>query len=197
MPTDTDTYDRCNGRLRSNGESPDEKAEPGEWAGEGYCQRPAGEGTSHNGEGRCKLHGGADGIGRPIETGLYSSRREELREKIGQAKAKDTPGSLWDEVAVLRALLGEFLERMGEVDAEAIDGATKLQKEIRRTIDTIHQQMNREAPSPEEIERLITAFSDILQRYVPDSKQGEALDELRSAIRNGGPDRIEGGRAND
>ena len=179
----------CNARLKGNGDL--EKRDPAtEYAGDGYCKR-------HSGGGRCRMHGGTEDIGRPVETGLYSSRREELREKIGQAKAKDTPGSLWDEVAVLRALLGEFLERMGEVDAEAIDGATKLQKEIRRTIDTIHQQMNREAPSPEEIERLITAFSDILQRYVPDSKQGEALDELRSAIRNGGPDRIEGGRATD
>lgn len=35
-----------------------------------YCQKPAGWGTKHVGEGRCRLHGG--NAGRPIEHGERS-----------------------------------------------------------------------------------------------------------------------------
>jgi len=186
MPTDTDTYDRCNGRLRSNGESPDEKAEPGEWAGEGYCQRPAGEGTSHNGEGRCKLHGGADGIGRPVETGLHSELRDDLREYVEQAATMDAPGDLRGELAVLRGLLYDYLNGNDGLERDDVDAAHKLLKEIRRTSDTIHKQLQRERLTKQEEEKLFTTFAKIVRQYVPEEDRDSALDQLESVAAGGG-----------
>ncbi|MCS4172069.1 hypothetical protein GGQ05_003561 [Salinibacter ruber] len=186
MPTDTDTYDRCNGRLRSNGESPDEKAEPGEWAGEGYCQRPAGEGTSHNGEGRCKLHGGADGIGRPVETGLHSELRDDLREYVEQAATMDAPGDLRGELAVLRGLLYDYLNGNDGLERDDVDAAHKLLKEIRRTSDTIHKQLQRERLTKQEEEKLFATFAKIIRQYVPESDRDDALDQLEATASGGG-----------
>jgi len=193
MPTDTDTYDRCNGRLRSNGESPDEKAEPGEWAGEGYCQRPAGEGTSHNGEGRCKLHGGADGIGRPVETGLHSFKREELQETYERALQDEPWGDLRAEIATLRTLYSDFLSRVEQVDQETIDGATKLISELRRTSNTLQEMLHREAPTEEEIQRLITGFANLIESYVPESDRSDAIKELQSIVGDRGSNRLTSG----
>lgn len=52
--------------------------------GPGTCRQPAGWGTTHDGVGRCKLHGGAT----PIKTGRYSTfRRETLFDlMLGEAR---------------------------------------------------------------------------------------------------------------
>lgn len=200
MPSNGTPETCCNARVRHDGHDPQnrEKIDPGEWGGPGYCKAPAGHKTGHLGDGRCHLHGGTDN-GRPVEHGLYSQRREELREDlkgtIEEAEGIDTPGSMWAEVAVLRALLSEFLDRMDGVDTDAIKGATKLQKEIRRTVDTLHQMRHRDAPSEEEIQRLVTGFASIIQTYVPDEKRADAIDELRAVANGGRRNRIEGGGA--
>ena len=64
------------------------------------CERPAGWGTDHVGEGRCKLHGG--NAGRPPEHGLYSeTARKEIAEKI--ESARDQPiGDITTLVAEVR-----------------------------------------------------------------------------------------------
>jgi hypothetical protein len=191
MADNSDRTTYCNARLKGNGDL--EKRDPdSEHAGDGYCKR-------HSGGGRCRMHGGTEDIGRPIETGLYSSRREELREKLGAAQGVDDPGNLRREVDVLRALKAEYLERIdGPVDGEDIDNITDIDAEIRRMTDTAHQMMHRDAPSEEEIERLITGFADILQQYIPDeSTRADAIDELEAIISDGRRTALPNGRATD
>lgn len=177
---------RCNARLRS-GTTPEEKAPPGQWAGEGHCQRPAGEGTPHKGEGRCKLHGGAnvDG-GRPVEHGLRSQLSEDLREFVTQAASMDNPGDLTGELAMLRGLLFRWLGDNDGLDRDAIEAAHKLLKEIRRTSDTIHKQMTRERLTKDEEQQLLDACASIIRQYVPDGDTDDALTELRQSVGAGG-----------
>lgn len=182
---------RCNGRLRSNGSSPDEKAEPGEWAGEGYCQRVAGEGTDHKGEGRCKLHAG--NAGRPPTHGLFSGRRDALQEKFEEAFGDDRIGSMRAQIAALKALQSEFWERIDTVDGEVLDAYVKLQGELRKTINTASQIQDRHAPSEQEVERLVTGFAALIDRYVDDSEQTDALRELRSLAGSDRPRSLESG----
>ena len=76
------------------------------------CRRPAGWGTDHVGEGRCKLHGGLN----PVKTGRYSRiKRARVRELIDEFKQDPQPLDLTDEVLLLRALLTDFVERYDEM----------------------------------------------------------------------------------
>lgn len=76
--------------------------------GEGNCTRPAGWGTDHVGQGRCKLHFGNN----PIKHGRYSSiKRADFRERIAKFEADPDPLNLAPEVALLRAFTEDFVDR--------------------------------------------------------------------------------------
>lgn len=75
------------------------------------CQRPAGWGTDHAGEGRCKLHGGAT----PIKSGRYSKvNRERLGGLIAEYEADPDPLNVLPELGAARALFVDFIERYDE-----------------------------------------------------------------------------------
>ncbi len=82
------------------------------------CRHIAGFRTAHPGTGRCYKHGGirkgADGhpADRRVVTGRYSTvQHVRLRELIEQHAADPDPLNLLPEVAALRALFQEFIER--------------------------------------------------------------------------------------
>jgi len=178
----------CNARLRQNGHDPTDRPEvqPGsEHAGDGYCKRQtAGK--------RCRMHGGNGG--RPPSHGLYSGRRDELQERFEEAFGDDKIGSMRAEIAALKALLSDFWERIDEVDGDTIDAATKLQGEIRKSLDTASKIQDRHAPTSEEIEALVTGFAALIDRYVPEDQKSDALDELESLARDDRPRALENGR---
>jgi hypothetical protein len=75
---------------------------------EGYCSQPAGWGTSHPGQGRCKLHGGCNAITH----GRYSViNRPRIREIAEQMEADPRPLDLLPDLAQLRALYVDYIER--------------------------------------------------------------------------------------
>lgn len=181
----------CNARLRQNGHDPDDlpKREPsGEWAGEGYCQR-------QTETPRCRMHGGGNtDQGRPPSHGLYSGRRDELQERFQQAFGDDRIGSMRAEIAALKALLSDFWERIDEVDGDTIEAATKLQGEIRKSLDTASKIEKRHAVTDEEIEALVTGMANLIESYVPEPKQADALDELGRIAGADEPRALESGR---
>src|SRR5207253_3287091 len=81
--------------------------------GEGTCTQPAGWGTDHFGQGKCKLHGGAT----PIKsTGRYSKiKRPALRERIERFEADPDPTNLLPEVSLLRAFTEDLMERWDDI----------------------------------------------------------------------------------
>jgi len=167
----------CNARLKGRADDLP-KCEPGdEWAGEGYCQR-------QTVQRRCRDHGGNGG--RPPKHGLYSDLRDDLQEYVDDALALDAPGDLRGELAVLRALIKRWLDNAEDLDKEAIDAAHKLLKEVRRTSDTIHKQLQRERLTKQEEEKLFTTFAKIVRQYVPEEDRDSALDQLESIAAGGG-----------
>jgi hypothetical protein len=85
----------------------------------GACKRPAGSGTDHPGQGRCKLHGGAT----PIKHGRYSSiQRPRVRDLLAQLDTDGTdPLDLEPELQLLRALVLDYIERYDAMTEALID----------------------------------------------------------------------------
>jgi hypothetical protein len=76
-----------------------------------FCNRPAGWGTDHPGQGRCKLHGGST----PIKSGRFSKiQRPRLRELIAEMESDPDPLNILPELAVARGLFIDFIERFDE-----------------------------------------------------------------------------------
>lgn len=72
------------------------------------CRRPAGWGTDHPSQGRCKLHGGAT----PIKHGRYSKiTRPRIKELLDELEHDPDPLDLTPELKLLRALVQDYVER--------------------------------------------------------------------------------------
>ncbi|WP_407570720.1 hypothetical protein [Deinococcus altitudinis] len=75
---------------------------------DGTCKRPAGWGTDHPGTGRCKLHGG----GAQITHGRFSNiTRPRIAQLLEQFKSDPNPLDLLPELALLRAVVLDYVER--------------------------------------------------------------------------------------
>ncbi len=153
------------------------------------CQQPAGWGTEHVGEGRCKLHGG--NAGRPPTHGRYSVRaKEALQDKVEAFRQDPQIGTLWDELALQRAILQNYLDEMGAHlkggNAAMLQGVSEtvmdMTEAISRTLDRINKIMSRTALTQAEIQYLQARFADILTKYVPQDQRHSALRELRRAV---------------
>jgi hypothetical protein len=79
--------------------------------GVGECARPAGWGTDHVGQGRCKLHGGSN----PLKHGRYSTiQRPRIRALIEEHEADPNPLNTLPELAAARALFQDWVDRYEE-----------------------------------------------------------------------------------
>lgn len=173
----------CNARKKGNGDKL-EKRDPGpEHEGDGYCSQT----TSG---GRCYMHG-RDSV-QPTTHGLYSFKRERLREKMSAADAMEQPGDLWTEVAVLRTLLSDYLEDVEEVDGDVLQDVKKIQGELRKTVNNIHEMLTRTRPTEAEVERMIDGFAQILREYVEEeNRRDAALQDLQRLVGNDRPAALE------
>lgn len=149
------------------------------------CQRPAGWGTEKP-DGRCKQHGGK--AGRPPKHGRYAAKRSEsLQEKIREYREDPDPAEMWEELAVLRAVLQEWLSDMDAVTEENVGVLLDLQNAIRRTLDSINKIQTRSALTAAEVEYLQARVADLFKSYVPEDRRDAALNELRDAVDPDGP----------
>lgn len=82
--------------------------------GAGICQNPAGKGTDHVGEGRCKFHGGASPRKHGAYSGVTSVRLRELMAEIDQG---GVPLDVTKELLVARALLYDWLNQYDALTA--------------------------------------------------------------------------------
>lgn len=110
------------------------------------CSYIAGYKTDHAGQGRCHLHGGLT----PIKHGRYSTiLRTRIRDLVEQYENDPEPLDIFPELAALRAMYHDFIERYDEnsaaiiawhkqrslnpVDQEALFAAVNELEEIRRS----------------------------------------------------------------
>lgn len=160
-----DDAKRCTATAKSTGER---------------CQNPAVKGWDV-----CRMHGAGTPKedttgGAPPKHGRYSAkRRESLQEKIREYREEENPAELWEELALLRALLQEWLSELETVDEGAVDVILNLQDSIRRTLDTINKIQTRTALTQAEMEYLQARIADVFKSYVPEDRRDDALNELK------------------
>lgn len=153
------TTERCNARKSGNGDL--EPADPGPWAGDGYCKREAGWGTDHTGQGRCRQHGGAT----PIKTGRYSKvERDRIQELVQQQQEHGgDPLDVEEELHMARALLTDFINRQ-----------KKLQEALIRWYEESDRDRPGQVPSLQDAVGMIDRISKMVKR-VQDARSKNAI----------------------
>jgi len=144
------------------------------------CQQPAGWGTDHPGEGRCKLHGGASPRGvesATFKTGLYSRYLPETIERKAQAFLEADPLELISEMALLRALLAEYVGRFDEIKMTARDVAllADLAERVGKFGERIGRMRNESALTGAELTYLAARIADIVVKYIDDPDEQRAF----------------------
>lgn len=144
----------------------------------GGCTRPAGWGTDHVGTGRCKLHGGGIGTGRPIIHGRYSTKRLSLYSKLEQFYNDPAAGDLRSELALLRALLQEQLDhidRKKNITSADITIVYNMVDNIGRLVERIAKILTTTALTQVELQLLQAAMIDALSEFIPDPERQRAF----------------------
>lgn len=96
------------------------------------CHQPAGWGTDHPGEGKCKYHGGAT----PVKHGRYSDiERDQISDLIEKFEEDDDPLDILSEIAAARALLQDFIERYDEFRSAVIAWYRDKDEKPRQILD--------------------------------------------------------------
>lgn len=149
------------------------------------CKRPAGWGTDHVGFGRCKLHGGAT----PIKHGRYSlAHRQALEAKAEKYMQDPRPGDLSAELALMRALLQDFLDRYPDgisLPLDHIAAIYEMTEKISRMVERISKILSQTALTQAELQMFQAKLAELLIKYIdePDDRT-RLLDELSFTIRS-------------
>ena len=147
------------------------------------CRQPAVQGYNV-----CRLHGagnihkGKRG-GRPAKHGRYSVKhRQAVAEKYQRFLEDQRPGDLFDELAILRALLADYLERSALLSQREVEHTLTLIDAIGKLVERISRILNETALTAAEVQYLQAVLADLITRYVDEEKREAFLAELRSAV---------------
>jgi hypothetical protein len=146
-----------------------------------YCRAPAGSGTQHPGEGRCRHHGGL----APITHGRYSKLKSpRLRELIAEHAGDANPLDLLPEVAATRALFERYLETGGDdIDADTLAEGIRLAENVSRIVERIERMRSANAITLPELERFMFAMGQVVKHHVAKHVKDEtAVTAIHEAI---------------
>ena len=135
--------------------------------------------------GRCRMHGGKS-PGRPPINGRYSlAHRASLAEKAERFLADPAPGDLTAELALMRALLQDFLGHFADgipMRAEDLQFLAGMIEQVGRLVERIARIRNQAALTQLEVQYLVARIADLTGQYIadPDARR-RFLDELRAA----------------
>lgn len=165
----------------------------------GYCQLPAGLGTDHPGQGRCKFHGGAT----PRNSGRYSRlSQKKIKQLIEEHELDPRPLDLIPDLAAGRALFEDFVEEYEErwaalvkwnqdaissgarpLPPPSIDEARKLLDSIGGLVTKIEKIKSEGAVSRADFIRIMTEMGRAVELLVEDKKTQEKIKQAWLQIR--------------
>ena len=143
------------------------------------CKKRAGWGTPHVGEGKCRLHGG--NAGRPAIHGRYSvKRRTDLQDKITQFYNDPAAGDLRSELALLRAILQDYLDKWVDSDDPAIaaamtGGVFGMVDQIGKLVERIAKILATTALTQAELQLLQVTLIDAISEFIPEPERQRAF----------------------
>lgn len=166
VPSDT----KCNGRKSAGG----------------LCQKPAGWGTNHVGQGRCRRHGGAKT--KSVSSGLYSQiEHHRIRDVLNRMDDNEINVlDLAPEAKLLRAMVIDYINRYSQFSEELsawyadpenkqrprrimdIQDAGHLVESISRIVQRMHQIQSTGAISLETFKRVSEHMGIIVAKHVTD-----------------------------
>ena len=134
--------------------------------------------------------------GRPIIHGRYSVRhRESLHNKMQEFLDDPAPANLMGELAIQRAFLQSFLDRITEqpIDEKTTNHVFDMTEAIGRLVERITKMLNQTAITQMEITFLQATIANLIIKYIDDpDKRIDFVAELRSAFgTDRRPDRVE------
>lgn len=142
------------------------------------CQRRA------MANGRCYVHGGAS-TGRPIEHGLKAKRlHQSLHKRAQELKTLDEqPLSLLDELGLLRALLENQLNQIGDdIDERQRANVLTLIDAIGKTAMRVHRIISRTALTVAEVEAIKAALTLAFEEVSDVAERERALRRFMAAL---------------
>lgn len=132
--------------------------------------------------GRCRVHGGMT----PVKTGRYSvGHRVRLAEAVDGFRSDPEPGNLLDELALMRALTQDAIDRFpdGEdLSLDVLQTITGFLTETSRLVERIAKIESQRQLAASDVEYLLAAVADILHRFVPDHDRQRAIESLRAVV---------------
>lgn len=132
--------------------------------------------------GRCRVHGGMT----PVKHGRYSvSHRKRLAESVAEFRADPEPGNLLDELALMRALTQDAIERFPDGEELPLDAAQTLVgllTETSRLVERIAKVESQRQLAASDVEYLLASVADILTRFVPEHDRQRAIESLRAVV---------------
>lgn len=141
------------------------------------CSQPAGWGTDHVGNGKCKLHGGASlkGAESPLyKTGRYSRYvPKSVQSKITELD-KYPLLDLADELQTQRALIADYLERVQKgypLQEQNIDLLVSWMNKVGVMVERIMKIRNETALTSAEIAHLKLRTVDLVTKYIDDPEK--------------------------
>ena len=144
---------------------------------EGFCTQPAGWGTDHPGEGRCKLHGGVSGR---RTHGLCSKiKSKSLRELIEYFKENPYEG-VEDELCTARALLVDYLNRTKD-EGRDINALSRLVERITRIVERKYRMEHDKPMSQSQLMRVLHQMAYVVEVEVQDQTCSECGARLEFA----------------
>jgi hypothetical protein len=168
----------CNGRHAGHAQKP--KADPGPWAGEGYCARSGGWGTGHTGIGRCRKHNGRPIVhGEYSQLGRYAALGNALGELIEQHAQDAEPLNMLRELAAARALFEREASKDESANTELLTKLLEATTRIVKRIEDIHAQ---DAISRPELFRLMGEMGRVVRHHV-DEETGKKIRDGWLALR--------------
>jgi hypothetical protein len=144
---------------------------------ERYCKRPAGWGTSHPGEGRCKLHGGCCTGPKSGQLRYSDFVPEDLVEKYEEFAAEPDVDikSLNDEIALIRSKITriEQLNSSGLYDKQ-ICGMVELIRRLTETKQKVEEGIKSHI-TIEIVNKVINDVIEIIDRRVGDTELKKSI----------------------
>ena len=138
------------------------------------CRKPAGWGTDHPGEGRCKYHGGATPIKKDGSRSKIMSRKYQIDNETVQVLYEkflevEDPHDLSDEIAVARTELQIMLDR----ESLNVHGIMSVVGKLSEIIEKSRRL--EKAQEPTALLQVVHHVIDTIRRYVTDRETLSAI----------------------